>query len=74
MRRINRSCVSKEAFTLLEIVLVVAIIVILASAFLTGVKGYIDQTNAAKNHIDDSAKAVDESVHASEEKLRNYGF
>lgn len=74
MRRINKSCVSKEAFTLLEIVLVVAIIVILASAFLTGVKGYIDQTNAAKNHIDDSAKAVDESVHASEEKLRNYGF
>ena len=74
MRRINKSCVSKGAFSLLEIVLVVAIIVILASAFLTGVKGYIDQTNAAKNNIDKSAQAVDESVHASEEKLRNYGF
>jgi prepilin-type N-terminal cleavage/methylation domain-containing protein len=74
MRRINKSCVSKEAFTLLEIVLVVAIIVILASALLTGVKGYIDQTNTAKNKIDESAQAVDNQVHASEVLLSNYGF
>ncbi len=74
MRRINKSCISKEAFTLLEIVLVVAIIVILASAFLTGVQGYIDKTNYSKNKIDESAQAVDQSVHASEEKLSNYGF
>ena len=74
MRRTCKRRASKGAFTILEIVLVVAIIVILASALLTGVSGYIKGANNANNMVNASAQAVDQHVHDSEAMLEGYGF
>lgn len=74
MRRSCKRRVSKRAFTLLEMVMVIAIIVILASALLFGVSGYIQGTNNAKNDVDAQAQALEDNVHASEQQLADYGF
>lgn len=74
MRRTCKTRVSKGAFTLLEMVLVIAIIVILASALMLGVTGYIEGTKKAKNMVDDSAQDVSAQAHASEVKLAGYSF
>jgi type II secretory pathway pseudopilin PulG len=55
-------------------VMVIAIIVILASALLFGVSGYIQGTNNAKNDVDAQANQVEANVHISEQKLADYGF
>ena len=74
MRRTCKSRVSKGAFTLLEMVLVIAIIVILASALMLGVSGYINGANNAKNQVDASANEVANNVHVSEGVLAGYDF
>jgi prepilin-type N-terminal cleavage/methylation domain-containing protein len=74
MRKTCKSRVSKGAFTLLEMVLVVAIIVILASALIFGVTGYINGANRANNMVSDSAAELEANHHASEAMLEGYGF
>lgn len=74
MRRSCKSHVSRRAFSLLEMVMVIAIIVILASALMLGVSGYIEGSKKAKNLVDDSAQEVENNYHASENKLAGYGF
>ncbi|MBR3340269.1 MAG: type II secretion system protein [Clostridiales bacterium] len=74
MRKTCKSRVSKGAFTLLEMVLVVAIIVILASALIFGVTGYINGANRANNMVSDSAQELEQHVNDSEAELAGYGF
>ena len=74
MRKTCKTHMSKRAFTLLEMVMVIAIIVILASARMIGVTGYIEGTKKAKNQVDAQADEVSHGVHASEEYLADFGY
>ena len=56
---------NKKGFTFTEIVLVVAIIVILASAMLVGVNDYLNAANKAESK-------VDVSVHTSTQLTRQH--
>ena len=71
MKQISKS---KKGFTLTEIVLVVAIILILASSFAIGIAQYLDTSEAASDQVDASVQALSENIAAKEEKLSNYGF
>ena len=71
MRKIGKT---RRGFTLVEMVLVIAIIVILASALMIGVTGYIEGTKKAKNQVDAQADEVSHGVHASEEYLADFGY
>lgn len=48
MKKISKS---KKGFTLVEMVLVIAIIVILAAVMLIGIQGYIDSANKAASDV-----------------------
>lgn len=71
MRQISKS---KKAFTLTEIVLVVAIILILASSFAIGVAEYISTSEDAAADVDASVAALSDNIADKEQKLTNYGF
>lgn len=71
MKRISKS---KKGFTLTEIVLVVAIIIILASSFAIGIAEYINTSEAAADQVDASVAALSEAVADKEGKLAGYGF
>ncbi len=71
MKQISKS---KKGFTLTEIVLVVAIIVILASSFAIGIAEYINTSEAAADQVDASVEALSENISQKEEKLAGYGF
>ena len=71
MKQISKS---KKGFTLTEIVLVVAIIIILASSFAIGIAEYINTSEAAAADVDASVTALSDAVAQKEEKLANYGF
>ena len=53
---------NKKAFTFTEIVLVVAIIVILASAMLVGVNDYLNTANKAQSNVDASVEALSNTI------------
>ena len=55
MKKIQKS---KKGFTLVEMVLVIAIIVILAAVLIFGVAKYISAANAAKQSISEHNSAV----------------
>ena len=65
MKKIQKN---KKGFTLIEMVLVIAIIVILASVMVIAVAGYIGKANTAKTKVQshnsgvESANAVVDSV------------
>ncbi len=63
-----------RAFTLVEIILVVAIILMLAAFVMTGVSDWIETTKAANNGVNASVDDLNQKTNDSEEKLRNYGF
>ncbi|MBR5358847.1 MAG: prepilin-type N-terminal cleavage/methylation domain-containing protein [Clostridiales bacterium] len=65
---------NKKGFSLTEIILVVAIIVILASAVLVGVNEYLDTANAAESNVDASVEALTDNITAKENDLKNKGF
>ena len=71
MKQISKS---KRGFTLTEIVLVVAIIIILASSFAIGVAEYINTSEKASDQVDASVEALSENISVKEEKLEGYGF
>lgn len=48
----KRTMKSKKAFTLIEMVLVIAIIVILAAVMFVGVGSYINDTHTAAEFVD----------------------
>lgn len=65
---------NKKGFTFTEIVLVVAIIVILASAMLLGVQEYLDTADAAEADVNASVEMLSNTITAKENDLKNKGF
>ena len=59
MKKIQKS---KKGFTLVEMVLVIAIIVILAAVLVIGITKYLNGANAAKKSISQHQSAVDKVV------------
>jgi len=66
MKKIQKS---KKGFTLIEMVLVIAIIVILASVLFIGISGYLAKANTVKqiasvrnSRVDSLTKNVDDNV------------
>lgn len=59
MKKIQKS---KKGFTLVEMVLVIAIIVILAAVLLIGITKYLNGANAAKKSISEHQSAVEKVV------------
>ncbi|MBR3247355.1 MAG: type II secretion system protein [Clostridiales bacterium] len=57
MKKIQKS---KKGFTLVEMVLVIAIIVILAAVLLFTVSKYLNAANAAKDSISEHNSAIEE--------------
>ena len=71
MKQITKS---KKGFSLTEIVLVVAIILILASSCAIGIAEYINTSEAAADQVDASVAALSDAVVQKENKLAGYGF
>ena len=71
MKQINKN---KKGFTLIEIILVVAMIVILASAFGLGVAQYLETSQAASDNVDQSVAALSDNIKTKENSLKYYGF
>ncbi len=65
---------NKKGFTFTEIVLVVAIIVILASAMLLGVQEYLDTAHAAESDVNASVEMLSNTITAKENDLKSKGF
>ncbi|MBR3340268.1 MAG: type II secretion system protein [Clostridiales bacterium] len=61
MKKIQKS---KKGFTLVEMVLVIAIIVILAAVLLFTVSKYLNAANAAKQSIEEHNSSIDEVTSA----------
>ncbi|SEV95077.1 type IV pilus assembly protein PilA [Ruminococcaceae bacterium KH2T8] len=55
MKKIQKS---KKGFTLIEMVLVIAIIVVLAAVLLIGIAGYLQRANNAKDSVSVHNSAV----------------
>ena len=71
MKRISKS---KKGFSLTEVVLVVAIIVILASAFAIGIADYINTTEQASVKVDQSVSEISDNISTKESQLTAWGF
>lgn len=65
---------NSKGFTLVEMVLVIAIIVILASSLIIGVGQYITTANNAKDEVDDASRQVVDRIDQSENRLQSLGF
>ena len=65
---------NKKGFTFTEIVLVVAIIVILASAMLVGVNDYLNAANKAESKVDVSVQELKDTINDKENDLKSKGF
>jgi prepilin-type N-terminal cleavage/methylation domain-containing protein len=63
-----------KGFTLVEIILVVAVILILAASVLTGVADWISRTRIANEQVNIQSSYVEQQINDSEAKLANYGF
>lgn len=74
MRKINKDCKSKGAFTLLEMVIVIAIIVILASVLIFNINKIINAANDADDAVADASNKLGDRIDASESLLAKYSF
>ena len=74
MRKINKDYSSKRAFTLLEMVLVIAIIVILASVLIFNINKIINAANDADDAVADASDKLEARIDASESILKKYSF
>ena len=74
MRKTYKSLNNKHAMTLVEIILVVAIIVILAASVMFGVSKYLNAGNSANSAVSEAAESVKTGASLSESYLRNYNF
>ena len=63
-----------RGFTLVEIILVVAVIIILATALMTGVSDWIDKANAANEAVIEQSAEVEQQINDSENMLSGYHF
>ena len=69
MRRIHKTQRSKGGFSLLEVLIVVAIIVILAGVVGVGVAGLIRTANKADSAVKDSSESLNASINSGESSL-----
>lgn len=74
MHRISKKYVIKGGFTLTEMVLVVAIILILASVLFVGIRDLIDTANRSDDAVRISSSELRAQVDAGEASLRKYNF
>ena len=74
MRRLYKRHSSKEGFSLLEVLIVVAIIVILAGVVGVGVAGLLRTANRSNDAVIDSSASLSEQISNSESVLKNYNF
>ena len=74
MRRINKRHIIKGGFSLLEMIIVVAIIVILAGVVGVGVAGLIRTANKTDQAVKDSSLSLNESINKGESSLSKYCF
>ena len=66
MKKIQKS---KKGFTLVEMVLVIAIIVILAAVLVLGVGSYLNKAKAASSSISEHNSSTSEVVDAIDKEL-----
>ena len=71
---LKRICKSKIGFSLLEIIIVVAIIAILAGAMVMSIGTYISNAKAKSNVAEDSRRAAVTNIRASEDRMVELGF
>jgi prepilin-type N-terminal cleavage/methylation domain-containing protein len=74
MRRVDKRHVSKGGFSLLEILIVVAIIVILAGVVGAGIAGLIRTANNSKDAVAASSISLNSQIHSGEGSLARYSF
>lgn len=74
MRKINKDYKSKRAFTLLEMVIVIAIIVILASVLIFNINDIMNAANNADDAVADASDKLEERINDSEKLLSQYHF
>ena len=72
MHKLNKK--SKKAFTLLEMVIVVAIIVILAAVLIGNIFDVLNAGDRADNAVKEGAARLENSINESEQKLSEFGF
>ena len=72
MHRLNK--LNKHAFTLIEMVLAILIIVILASALTYSIARYINKTKTAKAAVDSRVADMRTKNAVMNNKLKSYGF
>lgn len=59
MKKIQKN---KKGFTLIEMVLVIAIILILAAVLIISISGYIEKANSAKSAVEEHNDSLDEAM------------
>ena len=74
MRRIYKRHNSKGGFSLLEMLIVVAIIVILAGVVGVGVAGLIRTANNADSAVKQSSESLNASINSGESSLSQFSF
>ena len=74
MRIVDKRHVSKGGFSLLEILIVVAIIVILAGVVGAGVAGLIRTANKSNDAVVASSQSLSAQIHSGENTLAAYSF
>lgn len=74
MQKINKDHKSKRAFTLLEMVIVIAIIVILASVLIYNINDIMDAANHANEEVAAGSDKLGQTIDASEKLLSQYHF
>ena len=71
MRKLNKS---KAGFSLIEMVLVIAIIVILAAVLAMSITAYITKAESRSNRADASRRSALSNIRECEDNMRNLGF
>ncbi len=74
MRKINKDYKSKRAFTLLEMVIVIGIIVILATVLIYNINDIINAADAADQGVADASNQLGQAIDDSERQLSQYHF
>ncbi|PWJ69707.1 prepilin-type N-terminal cleavage/methylation domain-containing protein [Ruminococcaceae bacterium R-25] len=74
MHRLNKRHIIKGGFSLLEMIIVIAIIVILAGVVGVGVAGMIRTAKNADSAVKDSSLSLNASINSGESSLSKYGF
>ncbi len=74
MRKIDKDYKSKRAFTLLEMVIVIGIIVILATVLIYNINDIINAADAADQGVADASNQLGQAIDDSERQLSQYHF